>query len=258
MQADKLASLGVLIAGIAHEINNPNNYILLNARMLAKVWHDVLPILQAHYETNGDFTLAGIPFTHVHDKIGQLVSGTADGAMRIQRIVHNLRNFVRNDTGDLNQPVDMNQVVAAALVIVDSLISNSTNVFSVEYAPLLPTVKGNAQQLEQVIINLVTNSCQALRNKQEAIHVVTRHDLPSNSVVVQVADGGVGIPPEHTAHIFDLFFTTKQEREGTGLGLPVSHSIITNHGGDVRIESELGKGTTVTISLPLHRRDNLA
>jgi PAS domain S-box-containing protein len=255
LQADKMASLGVLVSGTAHEINNPNNYILLNSRIISKVWNDAKPILQHHYEQTGDFPLAGMHYSQAHEKIGRLVSGISEGALRIQRIVQNLKDFARKDSGDLNQSVNVNAVIESGLVIISSLIKKSTDFFSVEYSQDLPRVKGNAQQLGQVVINLITNACQALPSKEKGIVVSTGFSKDAGSIVIEVRDEGVGIPPENLKFIFDPFFTTKQDTSGTGLGLSTSHSIVRNHGGELRFTSQPGTGTTVAVLLPIAQND---
>jgi PAS domain S-box-containing protein len=255
LQADKMASLGVLVSGTAHEINNPNNYILLNSRIISKVWNDVKPILELYYEKTGDFPVAGMPYSQAYEKIGQLISGISEGSLRIQKIVQNLKDFARKDSGDLNQTVNVNAVIESGLVIVSSLIKKSTDFFSVEYDKGLPPIKGNAQQLEQVVINLVTNACQALSNKERKIAVSTGFAKETGNIVIEIRDEGIGIPPENLKFIFDPFFTTKRDTSGTGLGLSTSHSIVRNHGGELRFTSQPGAGTTVAVLLPIVQND---
>ncbi len=252
LQADKMATLGILVSGVAHEINNPNNFIMLNAKILSRVWDDITPILEEHYKSQGDFTLAGMPYTKAHSRIAQLIAGISEGAERIQKIVQNLKDFARQDRGDLDQPVDINAVIRSAVLIVSNLIKKSTDRFSVEYGENLPRIRGNFQQLEQVIINLITNSCQALPNKERGIIVSTSFDRDSKHIIVKVQDEGIGIPSENLKHILDPFFTTKRDSGGTGLGLSVSYSIVKNHSGDLNFTSESGKGTTAIIRLPVN------
>jgi len=252
LQADKMATLGILVSGVAHEINNPNNFIMLNAKILSRVWDDITPILEEHYKSHGDFTLAGMPYTKAHSRIAQLIAGISEGAERIQKIVQNLKDFARQDRGDLDQPVDINAVIRSAVLIVSNLIKKSTDRFSVEYGENLPRIRGNFQQLEQVIINLITNSCQALPNKERGIIVSTSFDRDSKHIIVKVQDEGIGIPSENLKHILDPFFTTKRDSGGTGLGLSVSYSIVKNHSGDLNFTSESGKGTTAIIRLPVN------
>lgn len=252
MQADKMASLGILVSGVAHEVNNPNNFISLNGKILAKVWKDIIPILEQYYEKNGDFALAGMPYTRANEKIAQLIEGISTGAKRIEQIVENLKNFARGDNGELNQLVDLNAVVESAIVIVQNLIKKKTNRFSVELAENLPKVKGNFQQLEQIVMNLVTNACQALTNPDNALTVSTLFDEDSKQIILTVADEGSGISQENLKRIMNPFFTTKQGSGGTGLGLSISYNIAKNHGGFINVTSEEGKGTLVTASFPPH------
>ena len=257
IQADKMASLGILVSGVAHEINNPNNFIMLNGEILSMAWQNVMPILQKYYEENGDFLLAGMPYTRAHEKIGQLISGISEGAMRIGKIVEALGGFARQDAGDLDQPVDPNVVVESAMVIVNNLIRKSTHHPSVELEENLPKIRGNQQQLEQVIINLITNSCQALQSPQKCLFVSTSYNETSDLITIRVRDEGEGIPPENLNHIIEPFFTTKRDTGGTGLGLSVSYNIVKNHGGHLHFTSRFGKGTTATVMLPVSRRSML-
>ncbi len=254
IQVDKMASLGILVSGVAHEINNPNNFIMLNGEILSMVWQNVMPILQKYYQENGDFLLAGMPYTRAHEKIGQLISGISEGAARIGKIVEALGGFARQDAGDLNQPVDANAVVESAMVIVNNLIKQSTHHPSVELGENLPTIRGNPQQLEQVVINLITNSCQSLRSPQKCLFVSTSYNEKSDLIAIRVRDEGEGIPPENLNHIIEPFFTTKRDTGGTGLGLSVSYNIVKNHGGHLHFTSRFGKGTTATVMLPVSRR----
>ncbi|MGD9900276.1 MAG: ATP-binding protein [Calditrichaceae bacterium] len=253
MQADKMATLGVLVSGMAHEINNPNNFIHLNGKILSKVWDDIGPILRNYYESNGDFALAGMPYTKAHPKIAQLISGISEGAMRIQRIVQSLKDFARKDEGNLNQRVDINAVIESAIVITNNLINKSTSQFNIECQENLPLVRGNFQQLEQVIINLITNSCQAIQNKSGGINVITFYDDKKAAVIIKIIDEGPGISKKHLKRIMDPFYTTKRHSGGTGLGLSISYNIIREHDGDLIFDSQQKAGTTVTIVLPEYK-----
>ena len=250
VQADKMASLGILVSGVAHEINNPNNFIVLNGEILATAWQNVMPILEKYYQENGDFLLAGMPYTQARAKIGQLIAGILEGATRIGKIVETLRDFARQDTGDLDQLVDVNSVIESAIVIMSNLIQKSTDRFSVELVENLPKIRGNPQQLEQVIINLITNSCQAIRAPQECLVVSTSYNKRSDRIIITILDEGEGVPPENLNRIIEPFFTTKQDEGGTGLGLSVSYGIVKNHGGTLHFTSRGGKGTIATVTLP--------
>ncbi len=248
IQADRMTSLGILTAGVAHEINNPNNFIMLNGEILDKAWNDVMPVLDRYYAENGEFTCAGMPYTQARREIGNLTAGIADGASRIQRIVSALGDFAPDEGENLNQAVDCNAVVDSAIVIVKNLIVTSTDNFSNQLERNLPKVTGNPQQLEQVLINLIANSCQALPDPSRSVVISTCKSL--KHVLIEVRDEGEGIPTANLQRIMDAFYTTKRDTGGTGLGLSVSYNIVKNHGGDLTFTSELGKGTTATVRLP--------
>ena len=254
IQADKMTSLGILTAGVAHEINNPNNFILLNGETLEKAWFSVMPILERYYQENGDFMCAGVLYTELQTDIREMTTGIIIGAKRIQEIVDVLGDFAHHGDEDLSQPVDCNTVIDSAIVIVGNMIEKSTNRFSPQLDRNLPMVLGNAQQLEQVFINLITNACQALPDPSRSVVVSTRKS--SKDVLIEFCDEGAGIPPENLRRIMDAFFTTKRDTGGTGLGLSISYNIIKNHGGDLTFSSELGKGTTATVKLPADPRSN--
>jgi PAS domain S-box-containing protein len=251
MQASKMVALGTLVSGVAHEVNNPNNFIMLNSPILNEAWDNAMPILEKYYEENGDFILGGMKFTEMRENIPTLFSGISDGAKRIKHIVDELKNYVRDNTADLNQSVDINEVLKSTVSLLSNMIKNSTNRFSIEYGNNLPSVKGNFQRLEQVMINLVQNACQALPDAQKGIFVSIKFDKEKSDIVVNIRDEGTGIPPETLHHITDPFFTTKHDSGGVGLGLSISLKIIEEHGGRMHFDSEIGAGTTIEIILPI-------
>jgi PAS domain S-box-containing protein len=250
-QADKMASLGILVSGIAHEINNPNNFIMLNAQFFSKVWKDVVPILDEYYTYNGDFMIAGMSYVNFKDKIGQSLEGILKGSERIQNITKNLTEYARADSGKLDELIDINKAVETAILITNNLIKKSTDNFKVEYGKNLPQIRGNLQQLEQVVINLITNSCQSLKNKSSEIKVSTYFNSERNKVRIKVEDQGIGISKNNLKHIIDPFFTTKRNLGGTGLGLSVSYNIIKSHGGTLILKSEPNVGTMARVSFPV-------
>ncbi len=251
IQADKLASLGVLVAGVAHEINNPNQAIMLSGQILKKAWEDMKLILEAYYRENGDFLLGGISYSRMRDAVPDYLSGILESAGRINAIVGDLKEFSRQDSPELNNMVNLNIVVNSALTLVSNMIKNSTRNFKMELTPDLPAIKGNFQRLEQVVINLLQNACQALPEVERGIFVATRYDKKNREIVLEVRDEGVGIPPESILKIKDPFFTTRRDTGGSGLGLSVSSAIIEEHGGSLNYFSQPEKGTKAIVALPL-------
>ncbi len=255
MQASKMVALGTLVSGVAHEVNNPNNFIMLNSPILKEAWDNALPILQKYYEENGDFIIGGMNYSEMRVNIPTLFSGISDGAKRIKQIVDDLKNYVRDNTADLTQSVDINEVLKSAVSLLSNMIKKSTNHFSIEYGRDLPLLKGNFQRLEQVMINLVQNACQALPDAQKGIFITIQFDRKASNIVINVRDEGMGIPPETLLNITDPFFTTKHESGGVGLGLSISSKIVEEHGGTLNFKSEIGTGTTAEITLPVDRNN---
>ncbi len=249
IQADKMSTLGILVSGVAHEINNPNNYMLLNSNNLTDIWKDLQPLLDKYYKEKGDFNVSGLPYSEIREEIAPLISSITDGSERIRKIVDSLKNFSRKDPGSLNEKVRIYDVLDASVTILTNLIKKSTHHFNWDCPEDLPYIKGNFQQLEQVVINLISNACQALESKEAKIDI--RVYSKAEKVIIEIKDTGKGISPEDLTHIMDPFFTTKRDSGGTGLGLSITYSIVKDHGGDLNYESKPGKGTSVILTLPV-------
>ena len=254
LHADKMISLGLLVSGVAHEINNPNSIALLNLPMLARSWESVKPILDEYFEENGDFTVAGLEYTEMRQQLPILCSELEESAARIKQIVMDLKDYARQESSGMMTEVDINEVVRSAVRLTTNAIHKSTKNFCVNYAEQLPAVQGNRQRLIQVVINLIQNSCEALADLADSITVSTRFNELSNGVEIEVCDTGSGIDPQVINKVTDPFFTTKRTMGGTGLGLSVSAGIVKEHNGIMSFSSEPGKGTTVVIGLPARER----
>jgi two-component system NtrC family sensor kinase len=211
--------------------------------MLKQVVGDIAPVLDEHYFTNQDHLIGGLSYLETRDQINSLLKGISMGADRIRDIVANLKEFASVDTGSMKQEIHVNEVVIAALLIVGNLIKKSTETFSVHYDQEIPVVAGNIQQIEQVIINLLTNACQALPDRTCAVSVITSFNAKTRHACVTITDEGVGISEDNRNHLFYPFFTTKRDKGGTGLGLSVSYSIVQAHKGELVINSTEKKGT---------------
>lgn len=251
IEADKLASLGILVAGVAHEINNPNNFITMNTPLLQRIWQDSSEILDRQLLQKGDFQVAGLPYSELRQYVPELLGGIAGGAERITRIVRNLNDYARQNAADMDQLFDLNQAVRAALALLASPLKKATHQLKVELAPNLPTLKGNFQRVEQVVINLLQNACQALLSADCTIEIRTEYLAAPKQVILEVIDQGQGINAQDLRRIQDPFFTTKRDRGGTGLGLSVSAGIMEEHGGRLHFTSEPGLGTTARAVFPV-------
>lgn len=248
-QADKMVSLGVLVSGVAHEINNPNGLIGLNLGLLADTWEKALPVLERYYEEHGDFSLGAMNFSEIREQMPVLLADTAASSERIRAIVDDLKGFSRTSDERLDEAVDLNHTVRAAINLASTYVKKATENLVVELAPDLPPIRGNERRLEQVVINLLLNACDALESSEATIRIVTRVAGPT--VVVEIIDAGCGIAAADLPHITDPFFTTRRNEGGTGLGLPISAGIVEEHGGALEFASEVGRGTTARIVLPL-------
>lgn len=255
VQADKLASLGTLVSGVAHEINNPNGLLLLDIPILKRVHDDAEEVLENHFHEHGDFMLGGVPYSEMRAEIPRILEEMQDSAKRIKRIVNDLKDFARRDDAGQKELLDINATVQTALRLVDPTIRAATRHFTASYGESLPRIMGNGQRIEQVVVNLVLNACQALPDMERSVFLTTAFDRKLRAVIIQIKDEGVGIAEEHLQHLFDPFFTTKRDSGGTGLGLSVSAGIVKEHGGTLLFESAPGEGTTVTLSLPVPKRN---
>ncbi len=256
IQADKMVSLGVLVAGMAHEINNPNSFMTLNLPLLQDIWSDISPVLEEYYGENGDFLAGGLEYSELRSMMPDLLARMHEGATRIRGIVGSLKNFSRRTPDEFKWDIDINDVIRSSLELVGNLVAKSTNRFDSQLPDGLPTVTANPQKISQVLINLVVNACEALSNREQAILVQSFHNRVKNEVVVRVRDEGSGIAPHIQSKIMDPFFTTKREVGGTGLGLSVSSAIVEEHGGSLKFTSRQGCGTIVDLCLPVSPMDN--
>ena len=250
VQADKMVSLGILVSGVAHEINNPNALMGLNIPVIREAWEKALPVLDEYCKEHGDISLGAMTYSEMRGHIPRLLAEMREGSDRIRAIVSDLKAFSRKHDEDEFEAVDVNRVVETAVSLARKHLDDSTEHLDVDLAENLPEVIGDQQRLEQVVINLLLNACDALSNKQQAIRVKTSLDPQTHDVRIAVSDEGCGIDPDDLAHVTDPFFTTKRTSGGTGLGLYISSGIIEEHRGTIRFASVPGEGTTVVLSIP--------
>ena len=255
IQANKMTSLGLLVSGVAHEINNPNNFILANSQLLERSWADALKILDEYYRENGEFFIGGVSFSEMKNHSPKLFAGISDGARRIENIVTNLKNFARNDGSIERVDVNVNKVATAAVTILHYELNKFTENFHMELTENIPLVKGSGQQLGQIIINLLMNACQALQSRQDGIWLVTGFDAAAGQVIISVKDDGCGMTLERSRMIMEPFFTTKLDRGGTGLGLSICQSIAKDHSWFLDFTSEQGKGTIFNLRIPVNEKE---
>jgi len=255
LQADKMAALGVLVSGVAHEINNPTGLILLEVPTIKRFQADAAKVLEQYYRENGDFSCGGLPYSRMREEIPRSLEKLQEAGKRIKRIVDDLKDFARQGDSACSEIIDLNAVSQAAVRLVEPSIRKATTRFSARYDDDLPQIRGNSQRIEQVLVNLILNACQALSDNDQAIELTTCADRENGVVTFRLRDEGSGISPEHLARLTDPFFTTKRDMGGTGLGLSVSAGIVKEHGGTLQFDSIPGRETVVTLTLPIRQEE---
>jgi two-component system NtrC family sensor kinase len=234
MQAEKMKSLGQLVAGVAHELNNPIGFVHANIQLIEEQLGRIL---------GPDSSPADV--ARAREALARLIARSKEGTDRVRRIVQDLRTFSRMDQAEL-QEVDLHEELDRTIALMEPRCKDCVRIER-DYGEL-PRVRCYPGQLNQVFLNLLMNACDAMEGRGE-IRVTTRPI--AGGVRLEFHDDGAGIPPEIQSRIFDPFFTTKPVGKGTGLGLSLSHGIIERHGGRISVASEPGRGTTFTIDLPL-------
>jgi len=264
VDAEKMAALGQLTAGIAHEINNPINFVTSNIKPLQLDIDDLKEIITRYEKV--DFSAENveeqlqeidafkkqIDLDFINNEIESLLTGITDGAKRTAEIIRSLRNFSRLDESDL-KPIDINEGLHSTLVLVRNSLPDNVQV--IKNFGNLPKVECLPGKINQVFMNLISNAIQAIRsngkNRDEEFLTITTY-YENDHVIVSIKDTGTGMTEEVKHKIFEPFFTTKEVGEGTGLGLSIVFSIIEKHKGHIDVLSEVGQGTEFIITLPVN------
>ncbi len=263
LQSEKMASIGQLAAGVAHEINNPIGFIGSNLEALSDYMEDVTDLLNRYQEFQKTIKASEgisepakkqlsdlaefeeqIEINYLKDDIPELLNDCKDGTQRVARIVADLKSFA-HPGNDKQMLIDLNAGLDTTLNVVFNEIKYKATVAK-EYGKI-SMVEGFPQKLNQVFMNILVNAAQAIEEKGEITITTLNED---SHVVVKIADNGCGIKPENLPKVFDPFFTTKEIGKGTGLGMNIAYNIIEDHHGTIAVESEVGKGTTFIIRLP--------
>lgn len=258
LQQEKMASVGQLAAGVAHEINNPMGFITSNLSSLQKYTGKLTDYLGQVGDLVGDHEALQTEIKALKKKakldflledIEDLLAESMEGAERVKEIVQGLKSFSRVDQAE-EKPEDLNACLETTIRMVWNEIKYRASLDK-DYADL-PLVKCNAQQLNQVFVNLLVNAAQAIKEGGEGkIQVRTR--AQNDAVFIDVQDNGCGIPKENQSRIFEPFFSTKEVGKGTGLGMSIAYDIVKSHGGEISLDSTPGEGTTFTVAIPIRQ-----
>ncbi len=258
VQSEKLASIGQLAAGVAHEINNPIGYVFSNFETLGAYIANMLSMFALYQQAEGDLQTPAlraqiremrerIELDYLIGDIPLLMQESREGIVRVRKIVQDLKDFSRVDATQEWQWANLHDGINSTLNIVNNELKYRADVVR-EYGDI-PDIECLPSSLNQVIMNIVINGAHAITGERGRITIRTGSD--ADQVWIEISDTGTGISKEHMAKIFDPFFTTKPIGTGTGLGLSLSYGIIQKHKGRIEVDSELGRGTTFRIWLPI-------
>jgi signal transduction histidine kinase len=261
LQSEKLASIGQLAAGVAHEINNPIGYIFSNFGTLHTYLDQLFSMLKAYEEAEPAITAPDvaaklkrmredIELDFLREDIPVLMSESKEGIVRVRHIVQDLKDFSRVDANQEWVWSNLHQGIDSTLNIVSNEVKYKADVVR-EYGDI-PDIECLPSQINQVIMNLVVNASHAMGEERGKIFIRTDR-ADADHVRIEVADTGSGIAPENMSRIFDPFFTTKAIGKGTGLGLSLAYGIVQKHRGKIEVDTALGRGTTFRITLPVRR-----
>lgn len=261
VHSEKMRSLGQLVAGITHEINNPVNFIYGNMVHLKNYSNALLDIINLYESYEDNLTQEQqqslkelkekIELDFIKEDLPMLIQSCHEGTERTKNIILDLKNFSRLDEMVVNN-INLPKEIDTTLNILYNKIKGKVEIIK-DYGEDIPLIEGFGGQLNQVFMNILDNSCYAIKEKGTITISLQKEE---NDVIIKIKDNGCGMTKEQSAKIFEPFYTTKPVGEGTGLGMSISYKVIQRHDGEISVDSEEGKGTTFTIRLPIRRKEN--
>lgn len=252
IQSHKLKALGEVVAGVAHEINNPVSFIANNITMLEEMWNAVEPILASDGASHPDWSDKGIGYVEVCRNMQEIIEEFKVASQRIKRVIAGLKEFARTDETVQKKPVKIEEVIHGVLIIVGAQVRKTISLIDLYIDSNLPPIQGHFQKIEQVIANLLINAHQSIPPDRKGKIIITARSIERlKSILIEIEDNGIGMEKEVLDHIFEPFFTTRRDMEGTGLGLSISYGLIKEHHGIIGVLSHPGIGSKFTIYLPV-------
>ncbi|MCK5418551.1 MAG: response regulator, partial [Desulfobacterales bacterium] len=248
--AQKMETLGTLVAGVAHEINNPINLIMYNLPLIQKIWSDLLPVLMEKKERVPHQKFGGFTYEFLEDNLTQLVADMDMAANRVAKIVSDLKNFSKQSNVAEKSTMQVNAAVKNAMRLAQTTLRKSGVRIQPDLDENLPLIKGNLQSIEQIILNIIINAIQAIDHMDGIIRITTGFQRKDARICLQITDNGSGISDAIADKLFLPFVTDKKAEGGTGLGLSVTYGLVQAHGGDISFETREGNGTTFTVLFP--------
>jgi signal transduction histidine kinase len=250
IQSEKMASLGILVSSIAHEINNPNNFVSFNIPILREYTREIIPYLDLYAVEHSDLEIGNMPYPEFRQDIFKLLDNIENGSRRISTYISSLREYSQGGSIKAFSWLDLAVLVDKVLAIIQAQIKKTVQTFNKSICTELPEIYSDPHAIEQILINLLVNASQAVDGKNSRIDLTVKPGDEKGGVVIEIADNGCGMDESTRHRIFDPFFTTKPAPLGTGLGLYVCHNLIQGLGGRIEVESEPGKGSTFRVTLP--------
>jgi len=246
-QKEKLASLGLLVAGVAHEINNPNSFIKFNMNYIKQYFSEIFPILDEYHKADKNFKIGKIDYLRFKDDLQDLIADMSEGSERITRIVDDLKNFAKVDQDPVVQEFNLTDTIKTTLRLLATQIKNKK--ISVQFDDYNYSIIANQQKTGQIFLNILSNAIEAVKAEEGIIKIsILRTNF--EGLIITVEDNGCGISNDNLNNVFDPFYTTKGKTGGTGLGLSVTKGLVESMDFLINIESELGKWTKVIITVP--------
>jgi len=251
IQSAKMASLGTLVAGVAHEINNPVNLIMLHNAFFMDLWRDINPVLESLASDDPEKEYGGLTYENLKTRVDHHLTDVMTAAQQIEGIVKRLKDFSTPYNAAPLEPVNINNSIKNAVELSRPTIRKSGAVVKLNLSDEIPPVMCAYRYIDQVVLNLIINARQAIKHNSGIIEIFSGVDGRRKNVFISVKDNGKGIDPSVADKVFDPFVTTRQPEGGTGLGLSISYQMVKSYGGEITFKSRPGMGATFTVTQPI-------